>query len=77
MRSLTELLRLIILFSALAFAFPAIASAPLSIGTDGDGIGDSEDRSDARDSLICYKCAISIDALTLSSSGLGGFANEN
>ena len=76
MRSLTEFCRLIILCFALAFAFLAIATFPLFIHTDRGGMEDRQDRSDALDNLICYKIAISIDAPTLSSSGLVGFANE-
>ena len=51
MRSLTEFYRLIILFSALAFAFPAISLSPLSIDTDGDGIEDSQDTDDDGDGV--------------------------
>ena len=51
MRSLTEFCRLIILFFALASALPAIASSPLSIDTDGDGIEDSQDADDDGDGV--------------------------
>ena len=52
MRSLTELLRLRMLFFFMAFAFPAIASSPLSVDTDGDGIEDSQDADDDGDGVL-------------------------
>ncbi len=76
MRSLTEFFRLIMLCFGLAFACPAFASSPLSIDTDGDGIESIKGRSDALDSLICYQYAIPMNAPTLSSPGIVGFANE-
>ena len=61
MKSLTDFFRLTMLCFALAFAFPAIASLPLSIDTDGDGIEDSQDADDDGDGVVDSQDAYPLD----------------